>query len=301
MVSINPSIASGLANLRGKPFRNRFTAFVSAASGGTPGTFTGSVTFWQGNVGTGVKLGVATVSAGKRDAGDHHASCTGPGRLSGAGLPINAVYTSTAVNIASTTGTLPGYVVNPAATTVKLTSSFPYWAVNTPVTFSAGVTAATGGAPVGTVSYTVNGADGYSFTSSAATLSAGKATFAPFTFPATAEIYTVTLNFTPTNGNFSASSTTPESIPTALPGQQTQQNVLKASSLTLAATPNPTNVGQTVTFTATLNGSGIQETLAAGGTVSFYDNGNLIGTGQKASSASSLRPTRITFYDHRRR
>ncbi len=248
-----PSIASG-AGYYGQAVT--FTANVSVLSG-TPGTLTGTVAFWQGATTTaagGISLGSATVSKGVATL---KTTATGLAATS-AGLPIYAVYTSTNANAGGSTGTLPGYVLNPVTTSLTLTPSAVYWGTGQTITFVATVAAASGGTPgtpAGTVTLTVTGPTGATTTQ---TLSAGKTVFA-FKFTTTG-IYTVAATYHPTSGNFSSTTAVPLS-----------QDVLTPTALSvITASPASPQVNATTKLSVTLTGPNI---VSNTGIITFLQNG----------------------------
>ncbi|MSQ93475.1 MAG: hypothetical protein EXR98_02840, partial [Gemmataceae bacterium] len=224
-----------------------FTATVSVTSPGSPGTPTGTVTFHD----NGTTLATVALSAGK-------ATYKTSTLFAAPAHAITAVYnpTATPANFATSTGALT-QKVDKANTTTKLTTSPTIWAIDKSTNFTAAVTSATGVAPVGTVTFTVNGPGGYTFTSAALTLVGGKATLTDYAFPATIGAYTVTATYAP--------ATTPQqnfNTNSAATSTQTQ-TVRRATTATLSSTASQANV----TLKATIVGSGGPPT----GTVSFYE------------------------------
>ena len=135
------------------------------------------------------------------------------------------------------------------------------------VTLTATVTG-TGGTPTGSVTFF----DGASLLGSV-TLNAG-ATASLAVSTLAAGTHTITAVYGG-NTNFAASAS----------GAMTE-TVMAVPTSTLTSAPNPSLVGQSVTFTATLVGSSSVPT----GTVTFQDSGTSIGTG-KLSSAANSSPT----------
>jgi hypothetical protein len=264
-----------------------FTATVSATNG-SPGALTGTVVFWQGATSTGaggIDLGSAMVTSGKAVL---TTTPTGLAATTTAGLPIFAVYTSTNANATGNTSAPLPYIVNQAVTTATLTSSIATWVLNTPITFTATVVAATGGYPVGQVALVITGPGGVSVaTLAAVTLVNGTAKFAPVTLPNLVGSYTATLNFTagaspaPTNTiNFTNATTS-----------QTQSDVRNSGAASVAASVNGVAVKSVIvnspfTLTAVLTGVGIQSTIANGGTVQFFDGTKSLGYGTVVTSTS---------------
>ncbi len=203
--------------------------FTATVSGASP---TGTVQFKDGGtlLGTGtLSGGTASFSTSALTAGSHS---------------ITAVYGGDTNNLTSTSSML-SQTVNQAATATSLTSSPNPSNVGQSVTFTATVSSA-GGTPTGTV--TVLFGDG---TSASGTLAGGTATINHNY--AAGGTYTATATY---NGSVNFNTST---------GLATQQVGPKTSNTTLTSSPNPSIVGQSVTFTATVSGAGGTPT----GTVTF--------------------------------
>ena len=175
------------------------------------------------------------------------------------GHAITAVFTSSSANFAGSTPPAFFQIVNQAATSVALTSAPAAWSVGKPITFTAAVTATSGGTPTGSITFVIDGGA----SSVTKTLSAGKASYA---FPgfASTGTHTVVAIYNPT-GNFSASSSSTAS-----------QNVLFTSTTTVTSSLLSAAIGQAVTYTVAVTGNSGTPT----GTVTFYDNGVAIPAGQ---------------------
>jgi large repetitive protein len=156
-------------------------------------------------------------------------------------------------------------IVNQYPTSILLTSSGPNPSVvNQPVTFTATLTLTSSQTPTGTVTFYANGAPlGAPQTVNSSTLQA----ILSQGFP-TAGNYMVTAQY---NGDpYNAQSPVSNAIQ-----QGVFLNPRYATATTLGSRPNPSNVNQTVTFTATVtSASGPQPT----GTVSFRQGANTLGT-----------------------
>lgn len=114
-------------------------------------------------------------------------------------------------------------------------------------------------------------------TTTSGTNSTATATYVTAALPVGANSITATYVVTGTPGDPAHSTST--STPYI-------QNVLEATTTTLTSTPNPSSVGQNVTFTATVAISG-GGGVTPDGTVTFYDGANAIGS-------SNLTPTGMT-------
>jgi hypothetical protein len=223
-----------------------FTAVLSPGTG-TGGALvpTGTVNFFaDGNsIGTGTlgSNGQAAVSISTLAVGSHTITTTYGGD----------------VNFNGSNGTLsPNQQVISAiggtATTTTLMSSQNPSTIGQSVTFTATVTG-NGGTPTGTVTFSVDGGAG-----TPATLSGGQATFT------TSALTIGAHNITATYGgdtNFAGSTTAAPLV----------QNVnQRSTTTTVASSVNPSTFGQSVTFTATVTGSG---GLTPMGTVTFSVDG----------------------------
>ncbi|MEA2565281.1 MAG: hypothetical protein QOD49_458, partial [Actinomycetota bacterium] len=203
----------------------QFTATVTATAPGA-GMPVGTVQFKDGSTNIGVSQtldgGVASVSTSSFTFGTH---------------PITAQYAGNA-NFNGSTGTLAGgQVVNRATTTTGVISSHNPSAIGQGVTFTATVTSTyDGGTPTGIVQFFVDGVD-----KGTVTMTSGSATSSQIANMA-AGIHNVTATY---GGN----ATYDVSTGTVTPAQV----VGKAGTTTaIASTPNPSEVTETVTFTATV-------------------------------------------------
>jgi hypothetical protein len=222
--------------------QSTITATVAAASpgGGTP---TGTVTFTvDGTAGTPVALanGQATLDGTLLSVGTH---------------TVTAAYNGDASFTASTSSAVT-QTVNKANTTTTVTSSVNPSVSGQAVTFTAVVAAVAPGAgtPTGTVTFTVDGT-----AQAPVTLTNGQATFNATTL--SIGTHTVTAAYSG-DANFNTSTSA-----------AVTQTVNKANSTTtLTSSANPSNVGQAVTFTATVS-PGLGATGTPTGTVVFTLDG----------------------------
>ncbi len=234
------------------------TATVTAA-GGTP---TGTVTFKDGGatIGTGALSGdAATFTTSSLTSGAHSFTAVYAGD--------NNFTTSTSTALAQTVGQAP--------TTTSLSSSANPSTFGQSVIFTVTVTSS-GGTPTGTVTF-IDG--GRSF--GTGTVSGGTATLATSTLTPGAHSITAVYGG---GGDFAGSTS-----------DVLTETVNRAETKTsLSSTPNPSVVGQSVTFTATVAaGSG-----SPGGSVSFLDGGTTLGTVALASATATFTTSSLSIASH---
>jgi CSLREA domain-containing protein len=223
-----------------------FTATVTAVAGGV--TPTGAVTFFDGSnpIGTGTlnNKGVATFSPATPLAAGTHSITASYGGSNGLAPSTSAALQQT---------------VNVAATKTAVASSVNPSKFGQAGTFTATVTNSsnTGVVPTGNVQFVV---DGKNLGGPVALDATGHATTIN---SLSAGSHTVTVNYTNSDGNFSDSS-----------GSLSQTVNQAGTSTVLAASPNPSVFGQSVTFTATVSAVAPGAGTPTGG-VNFY-NGNPI-------------------------
>jgi outer membrane protein assembly factor BamB len=237
--------------------------FTATVSNGTSTPPTGTVTFQNGTatLGTGTlnSSGVATFTT----------STVGT-----ANNTIDAVYGGDSSNPASTSNSIT-QAVNPALTSTALTSSVNPAAYGQAVTLTGTVTAQNGGfTPTGVVNFY----NGTTFLGDARMNSKGVGTFTTSTLPAGTDTLTAIY---PGNGNAGGSPAG------ALQGHPSTSNTVKevinpaATTTSLTSSANPSTVGESVTFTATVaDGSANVPT----GTVTFLNGTTTLGTGTLNSS-----------------
>lgn len=220
-----------------------------------PSDATGAVQFKiDGN-----NFGVVTVSGG---TATFSTSALAPGNHN-----VVAVFSATG-NFTNSTGTLSGGQNVLTGTTTTVSSSVNPSTIGQSVTFTASLNPSSA---TGSVQFSIDGSPA----GSPVTVSGGTATFS--TAALTAGNHTVTASFTAT-GNFANSTGT-------LSGGQ---NVSTTTATTVSSSVNPSTVGQSVTFTATLNPP------AATGSVQFSIDGSPAGApitvsgGTATFSTSSL-------------
>jgi hypothetical protein len=244
-----------------------FTATVSAVgpAAGTPG---GTVTFNDG----GNSIGSGTLSGGT-------ASFSTSG-LSVGNHTITVSYSGDG-NFNASTSTAITQTVNKGNSSTSVSSSQNPSVFGQTVTFTATVSAVgpAAGTPGGTVTFN----DGGNSIGSG-TLSGGTASFS--TSGLSVGNHTITVSYSG-DGNFNASTST-----------AITQTVNKgASSTTVASSPNASVFGQTVTFTATVSAVG-PAAGTPGGTVTFNDGGNSIGSGTLSGGTASLSTSGLSVGNH---
>jgi uncharacterized protein (TIGR03437 family) len=250
--SLNPSTSGSSV---------KFTATVTGV-GGTP---TGTVQFYDSSVALGTAAlsgGTATLSTSSLAVGTHS---------------ITVSYSGDTAFAASTSQPLTE-TINPTVsltpTTTTLQASLNPSTSGSSVTFTATVTG-TGGTPTGTVTFL----DG-SGALGTATLSGGTATLS--TSSLAAGTHSITVSY---SGNTAFSASTSQALTETINPTVS----LTPTATALQASLNPSTSGSSVTFTATVTGTGGTPT----GTVQFYDGSVALGTatlsgGKATFSTSSL-------------
>jgi hypothetical protein len=233
-----------------------FTATVT----GTPGTPTGTVTFSFGDGTTApgtLAAGVATVTHAYTAAGSFSAGASYGGDSTFA--------TSTATAVTQNVGK--------SATTTALTTSPNPSNVSQSVTFTATVTG-TPGTPTGTV-----------------TFSFGDGTTAPGTLAA--GVATVTHAYA-SAGSFSAGASYggDANFATSTAAAVTQNVGKTATTTALSSSLNPSALGQSVTFTATVTGG------SPTGTVTFKDGATVLGGGTLSGGMVNFATAALTRGNH---
>ncbi len=242
-----------------------FTATVSVLAPGA-GAPTGSVTF---NFGDGSPVFTQSVNGSGQAAAPAHTYAT------------IGTFTATATYGGDTnfTGSLGNFtqIINQAATTVTVVTSQSPSGVAQPVTFTATVAPTAPGAGTPTGSVTFNFGDGNLFTS---TVNGSGQASATHTY-ATVGTFTVSATYSG-DTNFSGNS-----------GLVTQ-SLTTATSTTLTSSQNPSNIGQSVTFTAMVtSGSGTPT-----GSIAFKDGGTTLGTVALAGGSAAFATSALTAGNH---
>lgn len=244
-----------------------FTATVAAGPGAGSSLPTGSVTFRDGSTDLGTvslnaATGLATLSTSGLSVGNH---------------TITALYSGDA-NFATSSGNTLLDVVLPFGTAVQLTSSQNPAVLNQAVTFTAAVLSPSG-SPTGTVDFL----DGTTVLGTALLDSiTGLATLSTSGLSSGSHMITATYS-----GDSSFSPATSANL--------VQQVALPGATVQLSSNANPSIVNQSVTFTAAVSGPpGIPT-----GTVTFLDNGALLGTATlNASGQATLSSTTLLVGIH---
>jgi hypothetical protein len=220
-----------------------FTATVTSRSGGIP---TGTVTFKDGSTAigsAGVSGNTASISVSTLTLGTHS---------------ITAVYSGDASLAGSSSGAV-AQVVNKQTTASTVSSSANPAIVGSPVTFSVTVSPQLSGAPTGTVTMKKNAG-----TLATLSLNAGQTSFTTSSLGIGSSSITAVYGG---DSNFS-SSTSPV---------LTQVVSKSFTSASVTSSQNPSNVGQSVTFVATVtSGSGAPPD---GEIVAFKNGSTTMGTG----------------------
>ncbi|WP_407177962.1 Ig-like domain repeat protein [Bradyrhizobium sp. STM 3562] len=235
-----------------------FTATVSGASGITP---TGTVTF---DFGDGTS---ATVVLGGGVASTPHTYARA------GSFVVTAAYGGSA-SYSPSSATLSQNVANPSSSSTTLTSTPDPSSVGQSVTFTATVTGS-GGTPSGTVTF--NFGDGATATSS---LVGGAAT--------------ITHAYT-TGGSFTVTATYSGDVNFATSSATRQQTVsVNATTISLSSSPNPSQAGQAVIFTANVTSPGGAPT----GNVTFKDGGTALGTVALSGGVATFTTTSLAAGHH---
>jgi hypothetical protein len=236
------------------------TATVSTVKQPPPSTPTGVVTFYRGAsaIGTGtLAAGVAALTTNTLPGGSYNLTCT---------------YGGSSIYSTSSCAPVP-VVINPAPSALTLTSGRNPAPYLSSVTFTVGLTL--NGRPAGagnTIHLGINGQ-----TINLTTDAAGSATYSISTLPPNS--YPVTASFTATN-DFLARTASLMQVITAAP-----------TSISLTAAPNPGDLNQQVTLTATVTS---QSTAVGNGDVTFYDGSAALGTSPLSSSGTATRSATFT-------
>jgi hypothetical protein len=262
--STNTALASSPSpSVFGQPVTFTATLAVLAPGAGNP---TGTVTF---NFGDGSPTSTQTVNGSGQAVAPAHTYAT------------IGTFTATATyggdtNFAGSVGNFT-QIINQAATTVTVVTSQSPIGVAQPVTFTATVTPTAPGAGIPTGNVTFNFGDGTLFTT---TLNGSGQASATHTY-ATAGTFTVSATYSG-DTNFSGNS-----------GLVTQ-SLTTATSTTLTSSQNPSNIGQSVTFTATAtSGSGTPT-----GSITFKDGGTTLGTVALAGGSAAFSTSALTAGNH---
>ena len=237
-----------------------FTAVVSS-SGGTP---TGSVSFLDGAtvIGSGnLSAGVATFSTSSLTAGTHS---------------ITASYGGD-INFTGSTSSPISQVVSKATTTTTLASNPNPSFVTQMVTFTATVSGNFGGTVTGSVTFKQG-----TTTLGTSSVNNGQASIG-FTYTKTGT-FTVTATYSGDANNTGSSASL-------------SQSVKKIPTKTIvSSSQNPSNVSQSVTFTATITAT--IGTVPDGEFVTFKDGTTALGTGTTTAGVASLTTSSLSAGTH---
>jgi autotransporter-associated beta strand protein len=263
---------------------NAQTTFSAEINGKTAGNGTnnysqldvsGSVTL--GNAILSLPVGNGFVPTTSVDSFDIIRS-TGPisGQFAqGSGGFINGINWSVTYNVFDSASNTFNVIITrvPASTTTSVSSSANPSVFGQPVTFTATVAGQSGStaSPGGTVTFVIDGAS-----QAPVALTGGQATFTISTLNVAGSPHTVSATYNPDGtGNFTTSSGT-------LTGGQVVTQI--GTTTTVVSSLNPSAVGQSVTFTATISAS--PSLLNPDGTVQFAIDGSNVGAPVNVSTVS---------------
>ncbi len=261
---VNPAITTTSLVSSANPARVRqsvtYTATVTSQYGGAA---TGAVTFQDGG------STIATVPLANNQAA-YNTTYT-----KGGSHAITATYSGDVSNLGSTSAALMEYIESAVTKTVVTTSGSPSF-VGQPVTFTATVTSTHGTIPDGEL---VTFFDGKTAIGTGATAS-GVATFV--TSSLKAETHTIKAAY-PGDDTFEPSSGLVKQVVDKYP-----------TTTTLSSSPNPSQLGQTVTFTATVTSAGPTPT----GKVEFKDGTKEIKSVTLSGGVATLTTSKLAVGSH---
>jgi hypothetical protein len=197
-------------------------------------------------------------------------------------LTGSAVLTDTSLDVAGSTQTIHLQGTGVAVSTTTTVAGSPNPSVYAQlVTFTATVAPTTGSAePTGTIQFSVDG----TAVGGPVTLSGDAASFTSSTL--TVGTHTVEAVYTPDSTSYTASNgSTSQVVNKAMLGQNGLANIA------LNSAPNPSNVGQSVTFTATVP-TGVT------GTVAFKEGTTTLGTGTISGTTATFTTTTFAVGTH---
>jgi hypothetical protein len=257
-VNAKATTTTALAPLAGSPNPSNPGASVGFTATVSPSTATGTVQFLDGTT----VLGTVTISGG---SASFNTQLTTSGQHS-----ITAVYSGDSGDLASTSGAYTQTVRN--ATTVSLSSTPNPSLIGGSVTFVAVVSPSSA---TGTVQFQNGGT-----VLGSANLSGGMATFSTATLAQGTQTITAVYGGD-TNDAVSTSSAISQVV-----------NGKTASSTTVSSSVNPSTLGQSVKFTASVTPT------SATGTIQFLDGTTVIGTATLASGSASFTTTSLAQGAH---
>ncbi len=232
-----------------------FTATVTSTSSGTP---TGRVTFNSGST----TIGIAGLSGG--------IAKMSTSTLPGGSASITAVYSGDIAFTGSTSAALSQSMSKASTTTTVASTSNPS-GIGQTVEFTATVTSQYGETASGTVTFSQG-----KTSLGSVTLSGGKAVFATSTLPVGTDSVVASYGG---NSSFSAST-----------GSLSQVVNKTATTTALTSSLNPSSVGKSVTFTATVSGQGGS---APTGSVTFYNGSAKLGTANLSNETATYTTTTL--------
>jgi Bacterial Ig-like domain (group 3) len=246
---------------------------------GQPTTVVATVT----PTGTAVPTGSVTILAGSSNLGaipltNGAATLTVPANIPAGTYQVQALYSGDTYNIASTSNAVELTVDAQTSTTTAVTVSPATVTAGATVQLAATVTPAISNVvPTGTVTVSANGT-----AVTTLTLNKGAASETVSTAGLTPGTYSIV-------GKYSGST-----LATASTSETDTVTIAPASSVSLAASPNPVAQGSITTLSATVkNGSGGAVTS---GTVAFSYSGNALGSASVMSNGTAQLPIETTSF-----
>jgi len=271
------------------------TAIISDHNPGTVGqTITYTATVTVNSPGSGTPTGTVSFS----DGGSPISTCqalslpgTAPLQVTcqqvyatNASHSITAVYSSGGSNFGGSTGGPYTENLSQVSTTTSVMASPNTATYGQPVTLTATVAPTSGSAnPSGSVTFTDNGTTSLGTSSLSTTAGVTTASILVTTLPVGTDLISASYGG---GSGFGASATTTSASVTVSQSPTT---------LGLLSNVNPSTFGQSVTFTATVfPGTGSGET----GIVTFFDQGNPVGTGSVSNGQATLTTSSLTVGTH---
>jgi hypothetical protein len=203
---------------------------------------------------------------------------------------IRAIYSGDSTFLPSI-GTITQTVL-PGTTSESLVTSKSPTVFGEAVTFTATVSpnAPSVVTPTGTVTFVDNGTPIGTVTLNGS----GQAILTISTLSVSGSPHTITATYTDGSGNYAPNTATAtQTVNPAATSTAVDQGA--ATTTKLASSINPSNVGQAVTFTATVTSSAGTPT---GGTVSFKDGATVIGTATLSAGAAAFTTSSLTLGTH---
>ncbi|MBA2673404.1 MAG: Ig-like domain repeat protein [Ramlibacter sp.] len=263
--NVNPSSTATVLSSGANPASYAQTVTLTATVSGLAPT--GTITFQDGAT----ALGTASLAG----TGNTRTAVLGVSSLGVGSHSLTAAYAGDGVNPASTSAVL-AQVINTAASTATLTTSLTPSGYGQTVTFTASIA---GNAPSGNVTFK----DGAATLGTVALAGSGNTQTAAWAGNAlTAGSHAITAAYAGDTNNAASTS-----------GALTQVIDAAASTAALSSSLNPAPYGQTVTFTASVAGSG-----SPTGSITFKDGTTVVGTATLAGGAASWSKANLAGGSH---